>query len=270
MDDLLMRIIIFAVGGLVSGFVAGLFGIGGGTIRMPIFVYLLPWLGTAHSVMMHVAAATSLALVIPSAIASTRKHYKLGDLDVEYFKTWAIGLFIGVVIGSILLPFSSTEILQALLSIYIILAGLYIAFSRGRFTFGQEPPKGAKTVGISSIVGFIAAITGTSGGTMTTPILSAFNMQLERAMAISAATGLITGTVGAIGAIIGGWNAKDLPSYSLGYVDIVIFLVMMPTVMIAAPIGVAHAYKGHDVVATLEAAALIRRKDAATNQCQRQ
>ncbi|AWU96873.1 sulfite exporter TauE/SafE family protein [Azospirillum ramasamyi] len=243
MDDLLLRIIIFAVVGLISGFVAGLFGIGGGTVRMPIFIYLFPWLGVAHPVMMHVAAATSLALIIPSAITSTRKHYKLGDLDMKLFKTWAIGLLIGVAIGSILLPFSSTEILQALFSIYIILVGLYIAFSHGRFCFGQEPPKGAKMVGISSVVGFIAAMTGTAGGTLTTPILSAFNMRLERAIAISAATGLITGTVGAIGYIIGGWNAKDLPSYSLGYVDIIIFLVMMPTVSIAAPIGVSVSHK---------------------------
>ena len=243
MDDLLLRIIIFAVVGLISGFVAGLLGIGGGTVRMPIFIYLFPWLGVAHPVMMHVAAATSLALIIPSAITSTRKHYKLGDLDMKLFKTWAIGLLIGVAIGSILLPFSSTEILQALFSIYIILVGLYIAFSHGRFCFGQEPPKGAKMVGISSVVGFIAAMTGTAGGTLTTPILSAFNMRLERAIAISAATGLITGTVGSIGYIIGGWNAKDLPSYSLGYVDIIIFLVMMPTVMIAAPIGVSVSHK---------------------------
>ncbi len=243
MDELLLRIIIFAIVGLVSGFVAGLFGIGGGTIRMPIFIYLFPWLGVAHPVMMHVATATSMALVIPSAISSSRKHYKLGDLDVGLFKTWAIGLLIGVVIGSMLLPFSSTEVLQSLFSIYVILVGFYIAFSHGRFSFGQQPPKGGRAVGVSSVVGFIAAMTGTSGGTLTTPILSAFNMKLERAMAIAAATGLVTGTVGAIGGIIGGWNAKDLPAYTLGYVDIVIFLVMMPTVMIAAPLGVSVSHK---------------------------
>jgi len=243
MDDLLLRIIIFAAVGLASGFFAGLFGIGGGTIRMPIFIYLFPWLGVAHPVMMHVATATSMALVIPSAITSTRKHYKLGDLDWGIFKTWAIGLVIGVIIGSILLPFGSTEILQALFSIYIILVGFYIALNHGRFSLGKEVPKGGKLVGISSIVGLIAAMTGTAGGTLTTPILSAFNMNLERAMAIAAATGLVTGTVGAIGGIIGGWNAKDLPAYSLGYVDVAIFLVMVPTVMIAAPIGVSVGHK---------------------------
>ena len=243
MDDLLLRIIIFAVVGLASGFLAGLFGIGGGTIRMPIFIYLFPWRGVAHPVMMHVATATSMALVIPSAITSTLKHYKLGDLDLGIFKTWAVGLVVGVVIGSILLPFGSTEILQTLFSIYIVLVGFYIAFNHGRFSLGQEPPKGGKMIGVSSVVGFVAAMTGTSGGTLTTPVLSAFNMKLERAMAISAATGLITGTVAAIGAIISGWNAKDLPSFTLGYVDVAIFLVMVPTVMIAAPIGVSVSHK---------------------------
>jgi len=243
MDDLLLRIIIFAVVGLASGFFAGLFGIGGGTVRMPIFIYLFPWLGVAHPVMMHVAAATSMALVIPSAITSTRKHYKLGDLDLGIFKTWAIGLVVGVAIGSILLPFGSTEILQSMFSIYIILVGFYIAFNHGRFSLGEEPPKGGKLVGLSSVVGLIAVMTGTAGGTLTTPILSAFNMKLERAMAISAATGLVTGTVGAIGGIIGGWNATGLPTYSLGYVDIAIFLVMVPTVMIAAPIGVSVGHE---------------------------
>jgi uncharacterized membrane protein YfcA len=243
MDDVLLRIVIFVVVGLVSGFFAGLFGIGGGTIRMPIFIYLFPWIGVAHPVMMHVATATSMALVIPSAISSTRKHYKLGDLDIGLFKTWAVGLVIGVGIGSILLPFGSTEVLQALFSIYILLVGFYIAFNHGRFFFGQEPPKGAKMVGLSSIVGFVAAMTGTSGGTLTTPVLSAFNLQLERALAISAATGLITGTVAAGSSIISGWNARDLPSFSLGYVDVVIFLAMVPTVMIAAPVGVSVSHK---------------------------
>ena len=257
MDDLLLRIIIFAVVGLASGFLAGLFGIGGGTIRMPIFIYLFPWLGVAHPVMMHVATATSMALVIPSAIASTRKHYKLGDLDMEMFKTWAVGLVVGVVIGSILLPFGSTEILQALFSIYIVLVGFYIAFNHGRFLFGQEPPKGAKMVGLSSVVGFIAAMTGTSGGTLTTPVLSAFNVHLERALAISAATGLITGTVAAIGSIISGWHAKDLPSYSLGYVDVIIFVAMVPTVMIAAPIGVSVSHKMNERTLQLTYALLL-------------
>ena len=81
-------------------------------------------------------------------------------------------------------------------------------------------------------------MTGTSGGTLTTPLLNTCGLALEKAIAIASATGLVTGSIATIGGIITGWNARDLPSYSLGYVDVVIFIVMMPTVMISAPLGV--------------------------------
>ncbi len=238
MDDLVLRIIIFAVVGLFTGFISGLFGIGGGTVRIPIFIYLFPWLGIAHSVMMHVATSTSMALIVPSAITATRKQYALGNLDVEFYKTWAIGLLIGVVIGAALLPYTSTEALQAIFAVYIILVGLYTAFGRGLFSFGQEPPKGARKIGIASVVGLVASLTGTGGGTLTTPILEAYNVRFAKAIATSTATGLVTGTAAAIGAMISGWNAHNLPPYSLGYVDLAIFIIMTPTVMLGGPLGV--------------------------------
>ena len=82
------RIGVFALVGVGSGFVSGLFGIGGGIVRIPLF-------GVAHSVMMHVAVGTSMALVLPSAIASTRKQLALGNLDLSFFRTWAVGILIG-------------------------------------------------------------------------------------------------------------------------------------------------------------------------------
>jgi uncharacterized membrane protein YfcA len=82
------------------GFVSGLFGIGGGIVRIPLFVYLLPLFGVAQSVMMHVAVGTSMALVLPSAIAATRKQLALGNLDLAFFRTWAVGILIGVLVGT--------------------------------------------------------------------------------------------------------------------------------------------------------------------------
>jgi uncharacterized membrane protein YfcA len=237
MDDLVLRIVIFAIVGLVSGLISGLFGIGGSTVRLPIFIYLLPWVGIHHSVLMHVASATPMALVIPSGITATREQYALGNLDVAFYKTWVIGLFIGVALGAILLPYGSTEILLTLFAVYILLVGFYIAFGRVRFSSRGAPPSGGKRIGIASFVGLVAALTGTSGGTLTTPILNTCGLALEKAIAIASATGLVTGTIATIGGIITGWHARDLPSYSLGYVDLVIFIVMMPTVMISAPLG---------------------------------
>jgi uncharacterized protein len=87
MEGVVERIGAFALAGLASGFVSGLFGVGGGIVRVPMFVYLLPLFGVPHAVLMHVAVGTSIALVLPSALASTRKQLALGNLDLSFFRT---------------------------------------------------------------------------------------------------------------------------------------------------------------------------------------
>jgi uncharacterized membrane protein YfcA len=238
MDGILDRIVVFAVVGVVSGFASGLFGIGGGIVRVPIFTYLLPLFGVGHSIMMHVAVGTSMALVLPSAIASTRKQYALGNLDLSFYRTWAAGILLGVLLGLALLPYASTEVLQVIFAMFMVAVGIYVGFVKDRFVIAREPPQGTVKLGVAASIGCVAALTGTGGGTMTTPALKAFGMKLEPAIAIASATGLVTGTVATIGAIVGGWHAADLPRHSLGYVDLAIFAAMMPTILFAAPIGV--------------------------------
>ena len=223
MDGVVERIGVFALVGLGSGFVSVLFGIGGGIVRIPLFVYLLPLFGVAQSVMMHVAVGTSMAL---------------GNLDLAFFRTWAVGILIGVLVGTALLPYASTERLQVIFAIFMVTVGVYEGFLKDRLVFARTPPQGAKKVGVASAIGCLAALTGTGGGTMATPILQAFSMKMQAAIAVSSATGLVSGTVATVGAIAGGWHALGLPSYSLGYVDLAIFAAMMPTIMIAAPVGV--------------------------------
>jgi uncharacterized membrane protein YfcA len=223
MDGVVERIGVFALVGLGSGFVSVLFGIGGGIVRIPLFVYLLPLFGVAQSVMMHVAVGTSMAL---------------GNLDLAFFRTWAVGILIGDLVGTALLPYASTELLQVIFAIFMVTVGVYEGFLKDRLVFARTPPQGAKKVGVASAIGCLAALTGTGGGTMAMPILQAFSMKMQAAIAVSSATGLVSGTVATVGAIAGGWHALGLPSYSLGYVDLAIFAAMMPTIMIAAPVGV--------------------------------
>jgi uncharacterized protein len=120
----------------------------------------------------------------------------------------------------------------------MVTVGVYEGFLKDRLVFAHTPPQGAEKVGVASAIGCLAALTGTGGGTMATPILQAFSMKMQAAIAVSSATGLVSGVVATIGAIVGGWRALGLPSYSLGYVDLAIFAAMMPTIMIAAPVGV--------------------------------
>jgi uncharacterized membrane protein YfcA len=237
MEALIERIVAFALVGLASGFASGLFGIGGGTVRIPIFVYLLPLFGVAQPVLMHVAVGTSIALVLPSAVASTRKQLALGNLDLAFFRTWALGIFVGALIGTALVPLASTEVLQVIFAAFMVTVGVYEGFLRN-MVIAKAAPRGAVKLALSAAIGCLAALTGTGGGTLTTPALQAFSVRLETAIATASATGLVTGTIATIGAVISGWHARDLPAYSLGYVDLAIFIAMMPTILIAAPLGV--------------------------------
>ena len=125
MEEIVQRVGAFALAGLASGFASGLFGVGGGIVRIPIFVYLLPLFGVPSPVLMHVAVGTSMALVLPSALASTRKQVALGNLDFAFFRTWALGIFVGVLIGTAVVSFASTEILQAIFAAFMVTVGVY-------------------------------------------------------------------------------------------------------------------------------------------------
>jgi uncharacterized membrane protein len=144
MDGVVERIGVFALVGVGSGFVSGLFGIGGGIVRIPLFVYLLPLFGVAHSVMMHVAVGTSMALVLPSAIASTRKQLALGNLDLSFFRTWAVGILIGVLIGTALLPYASTELLQVIFALFMVTVGIYEGFLKDRLVIARAAARRGK------------------------------------------------------------------------------------------------------------------------------
>jgi uncharacterized membrane protein YfcA len=238
MDAMVERIGAFALVGLASGFVSGLFGVGGGIVRIPLFVYLLPLFGVAQPVLMHVAVGTSIALVLPSALASTRKQLALGNLDLAFLRTWAPGIFVGALIGTVLLPLASTEMLQAIFAAFMVTVGIYEGFLRDHLVLARAPPQGAVKLLLATAIGCVAALTGTGGGTLTTPALQAFSLRLENAIAIASATGLVTGTVATVGAIASGWHAAGLPAYALGYVDLAIVAAMAPTIMLAAPVGV--------------------------------
>jgi uncharacterized protein len=243
MEELLEHIAVFALAGLASGFVSGLFGVGGGIVRVPLFVYLLPPFGVPHAVLMHVAVGTSIALVLPSAVASTRKQLALGNLDLAYFRTWAIGLLAGVLIGVVLLPFISTEILQAIFAAFMVAVGIYEGFLKDRLKAAAAAPQGVVKLALATAIGVVAALTGTGGGAVTTPVLQAFSVRLERAIAIASAGGIITGAVATVGAVVNGWHVPNLPAWSLGYVDLAIVVAMMPTILLAAPLGVRTGHR---------------------------
>lgn len=241
MDDLPLRLAVFAAVGLATGYISGLFGMGGGIIRIPVFLYLLPLFGVAHPVLMHVSIGTSLSLVIPISMEAAWTQYKAGNLDVTYYRTWASGIFLGVVLGMAILPFCSTEALKIIFIAFLISVGAYFTFVRDDIVVAHQPPKGPLKIAIATVIGLGAALTGTAGSTFTTPTMKAFEMPIHKAIALASATGVVTGLVATAGSIMEGWNVAGRPGHALGFVDLAIFVAMAPTSLAGAALGVRTA-----------------------------
>jgi uncharacterized membrane protein YfcA len=240
MDDLLFKILIFAALGSVSGFGGGLLGIGGSMIRIPIFVHLLPFFGVASEVLMHVSLGTSMALILPSSILATYKQYQLGNLDLDYYRTWTMGILAGVLVGLSLLPRIPSQVLQIIFLVFILCVAVYVGFFDTRVKMGTKAPQGNTKLAVAAGVGCISALTGTGGG-ITTPIMRAFTVPMKHGIALSSATGIVVSAIGTLGVIISGWHVEGLPQHSLGFVDPVVWIAMMPTILLATPLGVQLA-----------------------------
>jgi uncharacterized protein len=227
------------VAGLLAGFLGGLFGVGGGIVLIPFFVFIFGQFGVSHAVVMHLAVGTSLALVVPTSIAASWKQWRQGNLDVDYYQTWALGIFVGVIAGSVALSLVSTGLLESLFIGLLLLIALYVGFFSDRLAAAEHPPEGWPKGVTSGLIGFFSVLLGLGGGVLTTPTMRACSYPLKKAIALSSATGLVVGGVGALGAAIVGWNVTGRPSWSLGYIDLVAFSAMLIPVLLMAPVGAA-------------------------------
>ena len=237
----LIYILSLTAAGLGSGFASGLFGVGGGIVRIPIFLFLWPLFGYNPETLMHLAAGTSLTLAIPSAIMASRAQYRAGNLDFHFLRTWAPGLILGVITGLIIMRFASSRFLETVFAVVIIVAAIQMLFLSGRYHLGNKVPGGYLKSILSLPVGLLSVMMGISGGTLTTPLLTAFKYPIHKCIALATAGGLIISIIGAAGSLINGLGKTGLPQYSFGYIDLLAVIIMLPTVMIAAPYGVKLA-----------------------------
>lgn len=227
--------------GLASGFVAGLFGVGGGIVRIPIFLFLFPILGIQADILMHVAAGTSLALAIPSSIMASHAQYKAGKLDMKFLKSWIPALVLGVFLGIFLMRYTSSKFLEQLFAFVILFLSIEMFFTTSEFKITKVFPGLFITSGAGFIIGALSKMTGLTGGSFTTPVLTAFGYPIHRSIAVATAGGFFISILGAAGSAINGIGIKGTPEFSLGYIDLTAVLVMIVPIIIMAPQGVRLA-----------------------------
>ncbi|MAI27129.1 MAG: hypothetical protein CMN75_13965 [Spirochaeta sp.] len=223
--------------GVASGFAGGLFGLGGGILRVPVLLYLFPAFSVAGDHVFHLAAGTSLALAIPTCLGSVLRQRKESNLDVPLLKVWIPALLVGVAIGLLVSRVVGGSALRILFIVFLISQALYILIPN-RPRISEVLPGRVVLSGVSSAVGGVSVLLGLSGGVMTTPILMAFGQSIHRAVAVSSAGGLALSVAATVGMIINGLGVSGRPAYSLGYIDLPAVALMIPAVLISSSLGV--------------------------------
>ncbi|WP_419904777.1 sulfite exporter TauE/SafE family protein [Kiloniella sp.] len=162
--------------GAVAGLLAGLLGVGGGIVIVPVLFLLFPLIGVENTVLMHLAVGTSLATIIPTSIISARSHHRRGGVDFDLLKSWSPLIFVGVLIGSYVGSVVKGEVLTLIFALVAIVVALNMAFRKEGVTLADELPTGAIRHGLGLLVGSFSVVMGIGGGTLSVPILTVFNL----------------------------------------------------------------------------------------------
>ena len=229
--------------GFVGGIIAGLLGVGGGIVIVPVLDFALAILGVDASVRMHVAVATSLATIIPTSISSSRAHHERGAVDGHILKSWGVAIFIGSVAGVILASRVGGNVLSIVFGSVAIAAAIKMLMPLDDKRLADALPQGVSGQAIPFGIGGISSMMGIGGGTLSVPILTLVNQPIHRAVGTAAFLGLVISLPATIAFIITGWGNPLLPAGSLGFVNVIGFAIIAPVTYFSAPLGarLAHA-----------------------------
>ncbi len=230
--------------GAVAGVLAGLFGVGGGAIIVPILFEAFRLLGVDEEVRMPLAVGTSLAIIIPTSIKSFRGHSKKGAVDMDLLKAWVAPVVVGVLLGSFVARYADPWVFKL---VFIVVAGfnsVKLLFGSARWQIATDLPKGWLLRTYGALIGLASALMGIGGGQISNMLMTLHGRGIHQAVATSAGLGLIVSIPGAIGYVLAGMGKPGLPPDAIGYVSILGFLLIVPTTLITAQIGVnlAHSW----------------------------
>jgi uncharacterized membrane protein YfcA len=232
----------FAVGA-AAGFFAGMFGIGGGAIIVPVLYEAYALLGVDEAVRMHVSVGTSMAVMIPTGIRSFRAHYVRGSVDMAVFKSWLLPMPLGVAVGSIVAAYVSGKVLAGVFAAIAASISFRMLFGGERWRLGSDLPGEPWRAVAGWVIAFLSTLMGIAGGNLVNAYMTLYGRAMIQAVGTASAVGIIISAPAAIGYIWAGWGVPGLPPFSAGYVNLLGVLALVPISVLAAPFGVklAHA-----------------------------
>ena len=228
---------------VVTGFMAGFFGIGGGLIMVPILFYIFNFAGIEQAFIMHLALGTSFSIIIPTSIISTMTHMKFKAVDFSIVKTFGAFVAIGVVCGTVFAVSLKTSSLVLFFSIMTMIFSIYFLTVKEKINPTPRKINLIYRVVCGFLSGFLSAPMGIAGGVINTPVLKMFGYPIKVAIGCSAAIGFIIALIGAIGFAVSGSYLNIKAPFSLGFVNIPTFLIFVPITMFMAKIGAKTVHK---------------------------
>jgi len=228
--------------GALAGFLAGLLGVGGGLVIVPVVVGVLEAAGLGGNHVQHLAVGTSLAVMVFTSFASVREHHKKGAVNWAIVRGMAPAMVLGTFAGSLLAGFIPSNGLKWFFVVYAYVIG-------AQMYLGAKPPASRNLpgrigqAGAGSVIGMISSWVGIGGGSMSVPFMSWCNIPLKRAIATSAALGWPIAFSGALGYMASGWGRGDLPAYTVGFVYLPAVATLCLITMATAPMGARLAHR---------------------------
>lgn len=223
--------------GAIAGLLAGLLGVGGGIVIVPVLFFIFQLLGISAVTAMPVAVGTSLLTIVPTSLSSIRSHWRKGNVDFAIVKFWAPFIALGTLLGVVIATKAGGGIASLLFGVVAVLVAMNMLFRAGAAPLLQEMPRKIWQGVLAAVIGLISVIMGIGGGTLGVPFLSACNVQTHRAVGTAAVFGLVIAVPGAL-VMLTGTTPMDAPVGTIGLVNLLGFAVIVPLTVIMAPVGV--------------------------------
>jgi uncharacterized membrane protein YfcA len=240
--DALPLIAVLAASGVAAGFAAGLLGVGGGIVTVPVLEYSLRFAGVPEQYRLHVAVATSLAAIIPTSIISARAHRARGALDWSLARGWAATMMIGASAGSLFASRAPLSVLAGIFGTVALLISAKMLLPLDHVRVAHDAPRGPGGALLAALIGAVSAVMGIGGGTLTVPTLNLCGYPIHRAVGTAAFFGIVISIPGTIGYLLAR-PPVALPWATVGFVSLVGLAVIVPGSMLMATVGarVAHS-----------------------------
>lgn len=244
LGEIALLVAMIMVASIATGVLAGLFGIGGGAIIVPVLYEVFRILGVPEEVRMQLSVGSSMAIIVPTTIRSYIAHRAIGAVLDDVLRRWAIPAVLGVAGGSIIAYFAPSALFKIMFMTVVTAIAIKLLFGRDHWRIADELPGRAAMTGYGLLIGFTSSLMGVSGGSVANMVQTLHGKPLHNAVATSSGLGVPITIAGTIGLMIAGWPKMALlPPFSIGYVSLLAVAIMAPVSSFTAPYGARLAHR---------------------------